>query len=59
MFTKEPSTTKYQKSINYKGPSLWNSLPTAYQKIDNYFQFKITFISLFNNKERKKESKSS
>ena len=40
-FSKKPDNTKYQKSIAHIGPQLWNSLPGALQKTDNYTEFKI------------------
>ena len=41
MTLRKPITTRYQKSIFYKGPKAWNALPNDLQRIENPMLFKV------------------
>ena len=40
MALRKPNTNKYKRSITYKGPKMWNALPTDAQTAPNLWQFK-------------------
>ena len=40
MILKKPRTDKFQRSITYRGPKLWNQLPLKIQNADTSTQFK-------------------
>ena len=46
MTTIKPNNEKYKKSISYRGPKLWNSLPAELQKLDSYYEFKASLLKL-------------
>ena len=52
MILKKPRTIKYQRSITYRGPKLWNSLPLTIQKAKSSAQFKALLIQHQNNAQK-------
>ena len=44
MTIKKPNTKRFQRSITYRGPKLWNNLPSEIQKADSPGQFKTLLV---------------
>ena len=44
MTLKKTNTKKFQRSITYRGPKLWNNLPLEIQKADSSTQFKTLLV---------------
>ena len=42
----KPNTAKYQKSISYQGPKLWNALPTEIQDWEDFTSFRNSILKL-------------
>ena len=49
----KPSTEKYKRSISYKGPKIWNTLPGTIQKANSGFEFKNKVCKFMNKKTKK------
>ena len=52
----KPNTTKYQKSLAYKGPKLWNTLTLELMEEESYETFKTKLGSYLKRKEDKKKN---
>ena len=50
---RKPETEKFKKSLAYRGPVKWNSLPTDFHTINNKATFKNMVSTLMNTKALK------
>ena len=46
MTIRKPNTAKYQKSISYQGPKLWNALSTEIQDMEDFTSFRHSILKL-------------